>query len=34
MITVKYGTTLAAIALANNIVKINNLCVGQLLIIP
>ena len=34
VIAVKYGTTVAAVASANNIVNINNLGLGQVLIIP
>ncbi len=34
IIAVKYGTTVAAIASANNIVNLNNISVGQVLIIP
>lgn len=34
VIAIKYGTTVAAIASANNIVNINNISVGQELIIP
>jgi peptidoglycan-N-acetylglucosamine deacetylase len=34
LIAVKYGTTVAAIASANNITNINNISVGQVLIIP
>ena len=34
VIAIKYGTTIAAIAAANNITNINNLSVGQVLIIP
>lgn len=33
-IAIKYGTTVAAIASANNITNINNISVGQVLIIP
>jgi lysozyme len=33
-IAIKYGSTVAAIASANNIANINNISVGQLLIIP
>ncbi|MEO8355543.1 MAG: GH25 family lysozyme [Chloroflexota bacterium] len=33
-IAIKYGTTVAAIASANNITNINNISVGQLLFIP
>ena len=33
-IAVKYGTTVAAIASANNITNINNISVGQVLTIP
>ncbi len=33
-IAVKYGTTVAAIASANNIKNINNISVGQVVIIP
>jgi LysM repeat protein len=33
-IAVRYGTTVAAIASANNITNINNISVGQLLVIP
>jgi len=34
VIAIKYGTTVAAIASANNITNINNISVGQVLIIP
>jgi LysM repeat protein len=34
IIAIKYGTTVAAIASANNITNINNISVGQVLIIP
>ncbi|HEX2990086.1 MAG TPA: LysM peptidoglycan-binding domain-containing protein [Anaerolineales bacterium] len=34
IIAIKYGTTVAAIASANNIANINNISVGQVLIIP
>lgn len=34
VIAIKYGTTVAAIASANNIVNINNISVGQVLVIP
>jgi putative chitinase len=34
MIAVKYGTTVAAIASANDIKNINNIKVGQVLVIP
>lgn len=34
MIAIKYATTVAAIASANNILNINNISVGQVLIIP
>jgi len=34
VIAIKYGTTVAAIASANNITNINNLNVGQVLVIP
>jgi GH25 family lysozyme M1 (1,4-beta-N-acetylmuramidase) len=34
VIAVKYGTTVAAIASANNITNINNISMGQVLIIP
>ena len=34
VIAIKYGTTVAAIASANNITNINNLSIGQVLIIP
>ncbi len=34
VIAVKYGTTVAAIASANNITNINNIKVGQVLVIP
>jgi lysozyme len=34
IIAIKYGTTVAAIASANNIVNINNISVGQVLVIP
>jgi GH25 family lysozyme M1 (1,4-beta-N-acetylmuramidase)/LysM repeat protein len=34
VIAIKYGTTVAAIASANNIVNINSVSVGQVLIIP
>jgi putative chitinase len=34
IIAIKYGTTVAAIAAANNIVNINSLSVGQVLTIP
>jgi lysozyme len=34
VIAIKYGTTIAAIASANNITNINNISVGQVLIIP
>jgi GH25 family lysozyme M1 (1,4-beta-N-acetylmuramidase)/LysM repeat protein len=34
IIAIKYGTTVAAIAAANNILNINSLSVGQVLIIP
>ena len=33
-IAIKYGTTVAAIASANNITNINNISVGRVLIIP
>jgi len=33
-IAIKYATTVAAIASANNITNINNISVGQVLIIP
>ena len=33
VIAIKYGTTVAAIASANNITNINNLSIGQVLII-
>jgi LysM repeat protein len=33
-IAIKYGTTIAAIASANNITNINNISVGQVLVIP
>lgn len=33
-IAIKYGTTVAAIASANNIANINNISVGQVLVIP
>ncbi len=33
-IAIKYGTTVAAIASANNIVNINNISAGQVLVIP
>lgn len=34
VIAVKYGTTVAAIAAANGIININNISVGQVLVIP
>jgi GH25 family lysozyme M1 (1,4-beta-N-acetylmuramidase)/LysM repeat protein len=34
VIAIKYGTTVAAIAAANNLANINNISVGQVLIIP
>jgi GH25 family lysozyme M1 (1,4-beta-N-acetylmuramidase) len=34
VIAIKYGTTVAAIASANNITNINNISVGQVLVIP
>jgi len=34
VIAIKYGTTVAAIASANNLTNINNISVGQVLIIP
>lgn len=33
-IAVKYGTTVAAIASANNITNVNNISVGQVFVIP
>jgi LysM repeat protein len=33
-LAIKYGTTVAAIASANNITNINNISVGQVLVIP
>ncbi|HET9591270.1 MAG TPA: GH25 family lysozyme [Anaerolineales bacterium] len=34
LIAIRYGTTVAAIAAANNITNINNISVGQVLIVP
>jgi LysM repeat protein len=34
MIAIKYATTVAAIASANDITNLNNIRVGQILVIP